>query len=392
MVRFLAIIAAVCAVYSSADAQPIDKAAAREAACAKKPTAAEEEICLDKTLTRHDGYLNDVYQELKKKLSKKDFKGLREEQLDWLEERNRCGAKTDCLETQYTDRIAVLEQMLENIAFPNKSHVEIGAGAPTDDDAEWQHSAYNDPGNKGRYTANLRFGIPETDAVAFDATCTAGSSGTFATTIISYNIEKMKEGKSVTLKVATADYNGSLDGEVYGKNIEEGVSGILVRPDYTDPFWEALASGDELTYRVKGGATADLSLKGSGKAVRAFIADCKDIAQAQGLPLKSAKSTGGPTCKDWGKIKSKTSKTPQTVTFVNKSDGYRGVMWLNFEGQPVEYANLNQGESYTVKTYLTHPWMFTDGPGNCIEIYLPKKGVSKFEIAAPSPHFGPEND
>ena len=63
-------------------------------------------------------------------------------------------------------------------------------------------------------------------------------------------------------------------------------------------------------------------------------------------------------------------------------------MWINFEGMPVDYA----GQSYTQTTYLTHPWMFTDGLGNCIEMFMPQKGVSRFEITVPNPAFGPDND
>ena len=55
---------------------------------------------------------------------------------------------------------------------------------------------------------------------------------------------------------------------------------------------------------------------------------------------------------------------------------------------PVDYA----GQSYTQTTYLTHPWMFTDGLGNCIEMFMPQKGVSRFEITVPNPAFGPDND
>lgn len=84
------------------------------------------------------------------------------------------------------------------------------------------------------------------------------------------------------------------------------------------------------------------------------------------------------------KVKSQNSNTPVTVTFVNKSGEYRGVMWVDFKGKPVSYANLNPGQSYTVNTYVTHPWMFTDGPGNCVEMFMPRQGVSKFNITAKS--------
>ena len=90
------------------------------------------------------------------------------------------------------------------------------------------------------------------------------------------------------------------------------------------------------------------------------------------------------SCSKFGKVRSQNSNTPVTVTFVNKSGEYRSVMWIDFKGQPVSYANLDPGQNYTIKTYVTHPWMFTDGPGNCIEMFMPSKGVPKFNLTAKS--------
>ena len=81
-------------------------------------------------------------------------------------------------------------------------------------------------------------------------------------------------------------------------------------------------------------------------------------------------------------VKSKNSNTPVKVTFVNKSGAFRGVMWADFNGKLVPYANLQPGQSYTVNTFATHPWVFTDGPGNCVEMWVARAGVSKFNITA----------
>src|SRR6476646_10944867 len=79
--------------------------------------------------------------------------------------------------------------------------------------------------------------------------------------------------------------------------------------------------------------------------------------------------------------KSQNSNTPVKVTFVNKSGEFRAVMW---EGKLVPYANLEPGQRYTVNTFATHPWVFTDGPGNCIEMSVAQPGVSMFAITAKS--------
>ena len=86
------------------------------------------------------------------------------------------------------------------------------------------------------------------------------------------------------------------------------------------------------------------------------------------------------TCRHFGRVHSINSDVPVTVTFRNMTDSYRSVMWIGFDGVPKNYANLNPGQEFTVNTFLTHPWMFTDGPGNCVEMFMPRKGVSRFNI------------
>jgi hypothetical protein len=78
------------------------------------------------------------------------------------------------------------------------------------------------------------------------------------------------------------------------------------------------------------------------------------------------------------------------VTFVNRTDGFRSVMWIDYNGVPREYQNLDPGQDYAQQTFVGHPWMITDGPGNCLEIYMPPAGDSVFEITAPGRNFGDE--
>ena len=96
------------------------------------------------------------------------------------------------------------------------------------------------------------------------------------------------------------------------------------------------------------------------------------------------------TCEALSGVQSQRSDTAVDVTFINASEGQRGVMWIDFGGAPVHYATLAPGESFAIQTYVTHPWMFTDGPGNCIEMFMPRRGVSVFEITAPNRDFGDE--
>jgi len=90
-----------------------------------------------------------------------------------------------------------------------------------------------------------------------------------------------------------------------------------------------------------------------------------------------------PSCKDLFKVKSQNSAMPAKITFINKSGMYRSIMWLDFNGRPKDYASLNSGQEVTLDTFLTHPWMVTDGPGNCIEIVMPHAGTRVVTLTGP---------
>ena len=59
----------------------------------------------------------------------------------------------------------------------------------------------------------------------------------------------------------------------------------------------------------------------------------------------------------------------------------RGILWLDFNGQPKDYANLSDGEQVVLDTFMTHPWMITDGPGNCLQIVMPHPGARVVELS-----------
>ena len=193
-----------------------------------------------------------------------------------------------------------------------------------------------------------------------------------------------------------------MNGVVRGTKQEEGLAGVQLTLRIDDPFWANLEELSAFTYTIGIEPPARLDLTGSGPAVRKFIDQCKGLlasappaqkpTPAPAVPKSAGSAAGSLTCKSSRAMKSRESRIPVTVTFNNKSDGYRGLTWINFQGQPVDFANLDQGKSYTVKTYLTHVWMFTDGPGNCIEMFTPQPGMTRFDITAPSPAFGPGND
>ena len=109
---------------------------------------------------------------------------------------------------------------------------------------------------------------------------------------------------------------------------------------------------------------------------KAALASALVVLALAGLTLQAEAAS----CSSFGRVKSQNSNTPVTVTFVNKSGEYRSVEWIDFNGGLVNYANLQPGERFRIDTYVTHPWVFTDGPGNCVEMFMPQKGVPRFNL------------
>ncbi|HUU67550.1 MAG TPA: hypothetical protein VMW57_09785 [Methyloceanibacter sp.] len=89
-----------------------------------------------------------------------------------------------------------------------------------------------------------------------------------------------------------------------------------------------------------------------------------------------------PSCRSLSTLRSQNSNTRAKLIVINKSDMYRSVMWIDFNGQPKDYGGLNAGDQMTLDTFMTHPWMIADGPGDCIEIVMPHAGTRVVELTS----------
>jgi len=268
-------------------------------------------------------------------------------------------------------------------------------------DMRWQYYRNLDE-DPFRTRLVLVYGVPETDNVQAVATCRIGNSGTYATLDLGARIGGLQAGQNVRVEFAGRGLDMVRDASVIRAR-EEGLTGVSIALQLDDPLWNAIRSRSELYYNLRGLQASTLGLSGSSDPTRRFLRDCREMpepgtadspTQSPREP-KTADDTGThdsrwATCDIYRDVRSRNSDIPVTVTFRNTSGATRGVMWIDFNGRPVEYANLAPGETFQIGTYVTHPWMFTDGPGNCIEMFMPQPGVSAFEISAPNRDFGPE--
>lgn len=327
-------------------------------------------------------------------------------------------------------------------------------------DMEWQFYELNDPDNKGALTARLAYGVPETDNVQVTGVCDGRPStgAKFSSITLGADVgADPKSGEPVELHFTGGGFTHVVKGTLYRHEAEEGIVGVHLDLEHTDPLWAALQSKSRLDYFVPGYQASTLDLTRGQDNIGKFIAACRDYADAilgeaassqdaadtgdsdassdETSPEREAfaaakelgtadawnaflsnypsgfhadlaraylkKLSGGAgtapaaakaatpvttatmvSCSRQGKIRSKNSDTAAKIIFKNTSGAYRSIMWLDFEGRPKTYANLNAGEEVTLETFLTHPWMVTDGPGNCIEIALPRSGTSVVALGA----------
>ena len=259
----------------------------------------------------------------------------------------------------------------------------------------WQSGSFTDESAGGQLRAYLTFSVPETDNSAVYAFCMANSGVGTSRLAIAANTGNLPSGSTATLRFFGNGIDRTYQGAVSNPQGGDGGGGIAIDISNHDLLWRALAGLPVISVQSPTGAVAALPLRGSSGPVRDFNSLCISFegGGVQAAPQQQTAQTFDPrwqTCETLGGQRSQESETPVTVTFRNLSDGFRSVMWIGFDGVPKQFANLNQGEAFTINTFLTHPWMFTDGPGNCIEIFMPQLGVDTFNITAPGRNFGAE--
>lgn len=161
---------------------------------------------------------------------------------------------------------------------------------------QWQASAYNDASNGGKYTAYLIQGVPETDNIAFRASCQPGSSAPIAPTVFVYNTGGLPRNAHLTVSFFIDGREvHTMQGVVHGPDSEEGIAGILLRLGLDDPLWEILAANAYIRYEANGMGQAGMQLSGSRQAIERFLVDCRGIFGMQQVQPAQQPNQGQPT-------------------------------------------------------------------------------------------------
>lgn len=157
----------------------------------------------------------------------------------------------------------------------------------------WQFNEGNDPSNKGRATARLVYGIPETDAAQIAAICdgAASTSSQFSSITFGADIGSLKEGTAVSLRFSGGGFSKEIKGQVYGTLAEEGITGVLVDLKHDDGLWEALTGKIRLSYLVPGYNASNVELGKGRPAIKQFIDTCRAYANSSGAKIADTPSS-----------------------------------------------------------------------------------------------------
>ncbi|MEO4044582.1 MliC family protein [Hoeflea sp. CAU 1731] len=261
----------------------------------------------------------------------------------------------------------------------------ISVSAP---DMAW-HSGPGEDANPPTIGAS----VLETDNSMVDGACPGGRPNLTFGAAVGGKIE----GAPLDIEFFAEDFRRSYSGVVSGTRLEQGVGGVAIEVPADDPLWGALKRRREIAYRA-GGHRVTLPLKGSASAISEFINECEALAEVRErvgspAPTEPAAESFDPlwtTCETLAAPHTELPERPVAVKFVNATDAHRGVVVIGANGQPEQRANLASGQSFAAESFFNQLWMFTDGPGNCLEMYRARPGVDLFRITAQNGYFGPE--
>jgi hypothetical protein len=258
----------------------------------------------------------------------------------------------------------------------------------------------------------LTLGVPETDDVVAQARCELTSGPQ-----VSFNFAADPGGipleTGVTFIVTPEGLNEATVPATTRAN--DFIGGVFIDRTPTDPFNFALVAAPVLSWSIEGQPTFSVDASVNQGLAGRFLYECAHFGSQQpdpggvtlfpvddgGVPAGSpaqgalaavSSEPGAMSCDQAGQAVSSggAGAMPQVVTFVNASDGGRGLSWVGSDGSVQDMGFLNAGDSTAFQTVPGHVWMITDGPGNCLEMFSPVAGVDTFRITLPGQFFGDE--
>ncbi len=175
-------------------------------------------------------------------------------------------------------RVAALTVFLACLQI---SAVPISAAA--EEDFVWSFQEGNDPDNRGRATARLTYGVPETDNQIVSGICDArpSTSNTVSVITLAADTGQLSDGKAVKVRFSGGGIEHELAGEVTGvRNTQEAISGVTIRPEHNDRLWRELIEQNIVEYRIVGYRSNNLNFRRGRDKIQSFVDTCKSYTDA----------------------------------------------------------------------------------------------------------------
>ncbi len=239
--------------------------------------------------------------------------------------------------------------------------------------------------------SDLFHGVPETDDTDFRAACLTQSGQ--ATIVFSQTSPTTAEGLTESVRVTADGFSMTYPAVGGSANNQFGQSFPQIVLATTDPLWQTLISKSVLTIQIEGLPAYQVSLKGSAKPVRLFVATCAEPQHiigetgVPGAPGTIVAAGADVSCGEVGRIRSLDGIRPGQIVFRNTSREAVDVHWIDYNGGEHVYARLNPGQILDQQTYVTHAWLVRRANGQCLGIYVSRTPYREVVIsggAAPS--------
>ncbi len=169
-------------------------------------------------------------------------------------------------------------------SFPPSGEGGQQADAPNTD-LSWFANFYPEGEGDGP-TGTLAFGIPETDAIVFDAVCRLGKSP-MAEVRLGLGLRTLTPGQSVRIYIEPNGANHEFPGTAFQAGGGE-YEGMEARISLSDPVWQAMADASApFVMGAYGGAEATVRSEGASAAIGQFLQACQQDAVQAAIPNPS---------------------------------------------------------------------------------------------------------
>lgn len=157
-------------------------------------------------------------------------------------------------------------------ALAVSSALLVSAASAQQSEAVWMSGTFPSENGTGE-SAYLTFGIPETDAIAFNASCESGVQGPSIPVMLLVDFGDRPNGTPMNVDFLTAGFSAEYAGVVEIASSE--YAGIALNIGIEDPLWSVLSRNRQIAFGGAGLPKINIPLTGSAPEVGKFLAACR---------------------------------------------------------------------------------------------------------------------